>query len=193
VDSRIASGTRARVATGAVEENRGRHRVVWRSAVSDRVDNSVSSHRSPVSATEMSEIDEIRTLFREYADSLPFALDFQGFDRELAELPGSYAPPRGALLLVRGAGCVGLRPLDESTCEMKRLYVRPSARGGGIGRLLAEAAIVEARRLGYGRMRLDTTPGMKTAQALYSELGFREIEPYRVNPIPGTRFLELQL
>ena len=141
----------------------------------------------------MSDIDEIRTLFREYADSLPFALDFQGFDRELAELPGSYARPRGALLLVRGAGCVGLRPLDESTCEMKRLYVRPSARGAGIGRLLAEAAIAEARRLGYERMRLDTTPGMETAQALYSELGFREIEPYRLNPVPGTRFLELPL
>ena len=144
-------------------------------------------------ATNASDLEEIRALFREYADSLPLALDFQGFDRELAELPGSYAAPRGALILVRGSGCVGLRPLDESTCEMKRLYVRPSARGGGVGRLLAEAAIAEARRLGYGRMRLDTTPGMETAQALYSFLGFREIEPCRMNPVPGTRFLELEL
>jgi len=138
-------------------------------------------------------VSEVRALFREYADSLPFALDFQDFERELAELPGAYVPPQGALLLVRGAGCVALRPLGDETCEMKRLYVRPSARGRGVGRLLAEAVVAEARRLGYARLRLDTTPGMEHAQALYEELGFREIEPYRVNPIQGTRYLELQL
>src|SRR5262249_47058069 len=141
-----------------------------------------------------SDFAEVRSLFREYADSLPFSLEFQDFDRELAELPGAYAPPHGgALLLVRGAGCVGLRSLGGETCEMKRLYVRPSARGRGIGRRLAEAAVVEARRLGYARMRLDSTPGMESAQALYELLGFREIGPYRLNPVPGTRFFELEL
>jgi putative acetyltransferase len=148
---------------------------------------------SIVAATDAADVAEVRTFFLEYAASLPFALDFQDFDRELAQLPGAYAPPLGALLLVRGAGCVGLRPLDETTCEMKRLYVRPSARGAGVGRLLAEAAVAEARRLGYACMRLDTVPGMETAQALYTQMGFREIAPYRANPIPGVRFLELQL
>src|SRR3954454_15462115 len=123
----------------------------------------------------MSDVDETRTLFREYAASLSFALDFQDFDRELALLPGPYAPPRGALLLIRGAGCVGLRPLDGTTCEMKRLYVRPAARGRGVGRLLAGAVIAEARRLGYARMRLDSTPGMESAQALYERLGVRAV------------------
>ena len=142
---------------------------------------------------ESSDIEEVRALVREYAASLPFALDFQDFDRELNELPGDYAPPRGALLLARGAGCVGLRPIDGTTCEMKRLYVRPSARGTGIGRRLAEAAITEARTLGYKRIRLDTVPGMDSAQSLYERLGFEDIAPYRSNPIPGARFLELQL
>ncbi len=146
-----------------------------------------------VAVTDMAGLEEVRALFGEYAASLPFALDFQDFDRELAELPGTYAPPRGALLLARGAGCVGLRPIDETTCEMKRLYVRSSARGTGLGRRLAEAVVSEARRLGYARMRLDTVPGMDSAQALYAQLGFQEIPPYRPNPIPGARFLELQL
>jgi GNAT superfamily N-acetyltransferase len=146
-----------------------------------------------VTATAGSDVEEVRLLFEEYARSLPFALDFQDFDREVADLPGAYAPPRGALLLAREAGCVGLRPIDETTCEMKRLYVRPSARGTGLGRRLAEAAIADARRLGYARMRLDTVPGMDSAQSLYERLGFREIAPYRPNPIPGARFLELAL
>ena len=141
----------------------------------------------------MSDVDEVRALFREYAASLSFALDFQDFDRELDDLPGPYAPPRGALLLARGEGCVGLRPLDGTTCELKRLYVRPVARGTGLGRRLAEAIVAEARRLGYTRVRLDTVPGMDAAQALYEQLGFREIEPYRANPIRGARFLELEL
>jgi len=142
---------------------------------------------------ERSDVEEVRALVREYAASLPFALDFQDFDRELNELPGDYAPPKGALLLARGAGCVGLRPIAKTTCEMKRLYVRPSARGTGLGRRLAEAAITEARTLGYKRMRLDTVPGMDSAQSLYERLGFEDIAPYRANPIPGARFLELQL
>ena len=146
-----------------------------------------------VAVTDVSDVDEARALFREYAASLPFALDFQGFDRELAEFPGDYAPPRGALLLARGAGCVGLRPLDATTCELKRLYVRPPARGTGLGRRLAEAIVAEGRRLGYQRMRLDTVPGMAAALSLYAELGFREIPPYRTNPNPGAVFLELEL
>ena len=144
-----------------------------------------------------SETDEVRTLLRAYADSLPFELDFQGFERELAELPGAYAPPRGALLVAHGdgrvTGCVALRSLTDDVCEMKRLFVLPAARGTGLGRTLATAVVAEARRLGYARMRLDTTPGMTVAQALYDELGFIEIAPYRHNPVAGTKFLELQL
>jgi GNAT superfamily N-acetyltransferase len=145
----------------------------------------------------MSELATVRELMRAYADSLPFDLGFQGFERELAELPGDYAPPRGALLVAhlgdRIGGCVALRPLDEQSCEMKRLFVSPAARGAGLGRLLAEAVIAEGRRLGYTTMRLDTTPGMETAQTLYAQLGFREIPAYRHNPVEGTRFLELEL
>jgi GNAT superfamily N-acetyltransferase len=141
----------------------------------------------------MSDLAEVRTLLGEYAASLPFALDFQDFERELRELPGEYAPPRGALLLARGEGCVALRPLDATTCEMKRLYVRPSARGTGLGRRLVEAIVAEARRLGYTQMRLDTVPGMDAAQSLYGQVGFREIPPYRLNPIPNARFLALEL
>jgi GNAT superfamily N-acetyltransferase len=146
---------------------------------------------------DVSELDKVRGLMRAYADSLPFDLDFQGFDRELADLPGDYAAPRGALLVARVGGdvggCVALRPFDGDVCEMKRLFVSPAARGSGLGRLLAEGIIDEARRLGYARMRLDTTPGMETAQSLYEQLGFQEIPPYRHNPVDGTRFLELQL
>lgn len=144
-----------------------------------------------------SESGEVRALLRAYADSLPFELDFQDFDRELADLPGAYAPPRGALLVARiggeVSGCVALRPLTQEICELKRLFVHPTARGAGLGRRLMAAVVEEARRLGYGRMRLDTTPGMETAQRLYEELGFGETAPYTHNPVAGTRFLELQL
>jgi ribosomal protein S18 acetylase RimI-like enzyme len=136
-------------------------------------------------------------LFQEYAASLDFALCFQGFTAELAGLPGSYAPPRGRLLLAwldeQPAGCVALRPLGEETCEMKRLYVRPAARRSGLGRTLVERLIAEARDAGYRRLRLDTVPSMAAAQRLYTALGFVEIAPYVQNPVSGARFLELRL
>jgi ribosomal protein S18 acetylase RimI-like enzyme len=139
-----------------------------------------------------------RGLFLEYAERLGIDLCFQGFDRELAELPGDYAPPGGRLLLAiaderHTVACVALRELEQSVCEMKRLYVRPSHRGAGLGRRLAEAVIAEARSIGYERMRLDTLLVMHEAQRLYESLGFREIEPYYPNPIPGARFMELEL
>jgi putative acetyltransferase len=150
-----------------------------------------------IQAETPEQIAEARQLFVEYADSLGFDLGFQGFDEELAGLPGAYAPPQGCLLLAihdgGTAGCVALRDLGEGICEMKRLYVRPGFRGLRIGHALVQAVIAEAREIGYGRMRLDTVPAMAQARALYFSLGFREIPPYRFNPIPGTAFLELDL
>jgi ribosomal protein S18 acetylase RimI-like enzyme len=141
--------------------------------------------------------DEVRPLFAEYAASLSFDLSFQGFDDELAGLPGDYAPPTGALLLARvdgePAGCVALRALDGGTGELKRLFVRPAHRGLGLGRKLVEQALDAAADLGYDAIRLDTTPEMRAAHQLYRTLGFREIEPYRENPVAGARYLELDL
>jgi putative acetyltransferase len=144
------------------------------------------------------QIAQARELYLEYADSLGFSLCFQSFDQELASLPGDYAPPDGRLLLAeyRGqlAGCVALHKLDPEVCEMKRLYLRPQLRGRGVGRALAEAVIAEARVIGYRRMRLDTVePVMPNAVALYRRLGFREIDPYRANPIAGALYMELVL
>jgi GNAT superfamily N-acetyltransferase len=137
------------------------------------------------------------TLFAEYADSLGVDLEFQDFRRELASLPGDYVRPGGVLLLAavdgRELGCVAVRALAPDVCEMKRLYLREGARGTGIGRRLANAAIAFAREAGYATMRLDTLPGMHSAQQLYRTLGFREVEPYRYNPVPGTTFMELTL
>ena len=130
----------------------------------------------------------IQTLFREYAAELDIDLSFQDFDAELADPLGFYE-----LVLLDAQGCVALARIDRETCELKRLYVRPAARSGGLGRALAEAAIAHARARGYLRMRLDTLPSMDTARQLYESLGFSEIEPYRFNPIPGTHFLELEL
>ena len=141
--------------------------------------------------------DDARALFREYQAELGVDLCFQDFDRELAGLPGEYGPPGGALLAatVDGelAGCVALRRLGDGVCEMKRLYVRPAFRGRRVGRALAEAAIAAARERGYARMRLDTLPSMAEASGLYHSLGFTEIAPYYRNPVPGARFLELEL
>lgn len=144
------------------------------------------------------QIAAIRELFLEYAQSLGFSLCFQSFDQELAALPGDYAPPHGRLLLVthqtQPAGCVALHQLGPEICEMKRLYVRPQFRGKGLGRDLAKRIITEARQLGYKKLRLDTVePVMKTAVAMYRQLGFREVPPYRQNPIAGALYMELQL
>jgi GNAT superfamily N-acetyltransferase len=144
------------------------------------------------------EIAAVKSLFLEYATSLGFSLCFQGFDRELAELPGAYAPPEGRLYLAlvdgEAAGCIGLRPLQaDGRCEMKRLYLRPKSRGLGLGRRLAKLIVAEARAIGYRRLVLDTLEPMKEARALYASLGFREIPAYYHNPIPGTLYAELDL
>ena len=143
------------------------------------------------------DLAEVRSLFREYADGLGVDLDFQGFESELETLPGKYAAPAGRLLLAwRGTepiGCIALRPLDQNSCEMKRLYVRPQARGEKLGLRLVQRICHEAREAGYSRICLDTLPTMASAQKLYESLGFAPIEPYVFNPIPNTRFLALDL
>jgi carbonic anhydrase len=153
--------------------------------------------------TTSAHIAHARDLFQEYAASLNFDLCFQSFDKELANLPGDYAPPTGRLLLAyiddEPAGCVALHAwsdpnLSERICEMKRLFVRPQARGHNLGRQLIDRVIAEARGIGYTHMRLDTVPGtMDRAIALYREYGFREIPPYRPNPQPGVLYFELKL
>lgn len=149
-------------------------------------------------ADSAARVAQARELFLEYAESLSFSLCFQSFDKELAELPGDYAPSDGRLLLAEHqgelAGCIALHRLAPEICEMKRLYVRPKFRGKGLGRALAMAIISEARGIGYRLMRLDTVePAMKDAVAMYRKLGFREIAPYRPNPINGAMYMELQL
>lgn len=149
-------------------------------------------------AQTAAEVEVARTLFGEYAASLNVDLCFQGFDTELAQLPGDYAPPAGALLLARDeqgyVGCVALRPFEApALAELKRLYVRPQGRGRGVGLMLTEAALARARDAGYRRVRLDTLANMREAQALYRKLGFAEIPPYRYNPIPGALYMERRL
>ena len=154
-------------------------------------------HRLIVPADDPASVAVIAALFAEYAGTLGVDLAFQGFEEELATLPGAYAPPGGRLLLGLDdglpAGCVALRPLEPYVAELKRLYVRPAHRGAGWGRLLAVRAIAEARLARYDRIRLDTLPSMAGARRLYTELGFVAIPPYRHNPVPGTAFLELNL
>lgn len=150
-----------------------------------------------VRAETPSAIGSARMLFQEYSSSLGFDLDFQNFDGELAALPGDYAPPSGCLLLAyvnqEPAGCVALRRFDHGVCEMKRLYVRPAFRGLHIGQRLAEAVIAEARMMGYATMRLDTLASMSAARSLYRSLGFKEIAPYRFNPIDDAVYMECDL
>ena len=149
-------------------------------------------------AESSAQVAQVRELFLEYAQSLGVNLCFQNFEVELAELPGHYAPPGGRLLLAEYeghlAGCVALHEWEPGVCEMKRLYLRPAFRGKRLGRVIAETIIAEAKNIGYQRMRLDTIePIMKDAVEMYRKLGFREIAPYRPNPIAGAMYMELKL
>jgi putative acetyltransferase len=151
-----------------------------------------------VQAQSPEDIDRARSLFEEYAAWLGIDLCFQNFGKELAELPGKYAPPNGRLFLAfdgdQLAGCVALRELGDGACEMKRLYVRPAFRGQGFGRELTDAVIDAAREIGYVKLRLDTLPGrMDRAVVMYRSRGFQQIEPYYDNPVAGVTFMELSL
>jgi putative acetyltransferase len=151
-----------------------------------------------VKAQSRRDVEHARELFKEYEAWLGINLCFQDFAKELADLPGEYVPPDGRLLLAvenkKVAGCIALRKIGDGICEMKRLFMRPEFRGQGLGRKLVATIISEAREIGYERMRLDTLPGkMDQAIALYRSLGFKEIEPYYQNPVPGAKFMELRL
>jgi putative acetyltransferase len=150
-----------------------------------------------VRAASEADIVEVRRLFAEYSSWVGVDLSFQDFDRELLQLPGDYVPPGGILLVARVqgeiAGCVAAHRWQADVCEMKRLFVRDSFRGAGCGRALVDAIIVWARKANYQSVLLDTLPVMDQAQHLYSRLGFREVPPYRPNPVPGARFLQLNL
>ncbi len=148
-------------------------------------------------ASSPAALAEFEALAREYLASLPFSLDFQDVDAELADLASTYGPPSGRALIARvdgtAVGCAGIRRLTDGIAELKRMFVRPAARAHGVGRALAEAALSAARELGYERLRLDTTAEMTGAIAVYERLGFAPIAPYRHNPLPGARFFELRL
>jgi GNAT superfamily N-acetyltransferase len=149
-------------------------------------------------ATSEDQIQQARGLFEEYAAWLEISLCFQNFDKELANLPGHYAPPSGRLLLAKEAdelaGCIALRQIEPGVSEIKRLFLRQKFRGKGLGRVLVEAIIEEARKIGYRRIRLDTLPDrMDKAVSLYRSIGFREIAPYYENPVEGATFMELTL
>jgi putative acetyltransferase len=163
-----------------------------------RVTTSPDGKIDLLQATLPEHVEQIRSLFLEYAKSLGFSLCFQSFDVELKNLPGDYGPPSGRLLLARSgdsaAGCIALHKLETGVCEMKRLYVRPDYRGRGLGRMLVERLIAEARIIGYERMRLDTIASeMRDAIALYRTMGFEEIAPYSAVPIEQALWMELVL
>ena len=147
------------------------------------------------------ELDALREIMREYGAGLGIDLNFQDFEAELRQLPGTYCSPRGALLAAKSdkllTGCCALRPLDTvdypNACEMKRLYVRPAFRGQGIGRVLVEAILDQARLAGYSSLLLDTLSDMEAARALYADLGFTEIAPYYHNPLAGFHYLRVKL
>ena len=143
------------------------------------------------------EMDILRQLFREYEAWLQVDLCFQGFEQELASLPGAYAPPQGGIWLGEQdgeiAGCVALRPLDQGRCEIKRLWVRETYRGQSLGRRLAETALREGKAKGYDRACLDTLGQMKEARQLYKSLGFHEIPAYYDNPLVDVLYLEREL
>jgi len=141
------------------------------------------------------DIEMARGLFLEYQASIDVDLGYQGFTDEVASLPGAYAAPRGRLLLAEVDGvtcaCIALRPLNETTCEIKRLYVRPSHRGLGLGRTMVTRVLEEAQAIGYGQVYLDTLPSMSEATAIYVSFGFEDVPPYRFSPVPGTRFMAI--
>ena len=148
-------------------------------------------------ASSEKDYSDARILIEEYVISLGFDLHFQDHESEILSFPGLYAPPRGCVVLadVDGVlvGCAAVRPFSDGVCEMKRLYVRPSGRGHGVGLALAQAGVEAGRAAGYGRMRLDTVSSMVAAIRLYEALGFREIDAYRYNPMEGARYFELDL
>ena len=162
----------------------------------DRANRSLDFVRI-ASAETSADVEQARTLFKEYATESKLDLCFQNFEEELARLPGDYAPPKGCLRLAwaadQAAGCVAVREFSPGVCEMKRLYVRPDFRKSGLGRKLAEDIIEEARRMGYATMRLDTLARMKAAVALYESLGFQRIEAYRPNPEGDAIYMEFNL
>lgn len=143
------------------------------------------------------DLPALRALLEDYVAGLGVDLTFQDFQSEYRDLPGDYAPPRGRLLAASVSGrvraMIALRPIDETICEMKRLYVSPDARGLSLGRALVVRILDDARAIGYRTIRLDTLPQMADAQSLYSKLGFRDIDPYYATPIAGTRFMEMKL
>lgn len=153
--------------------------------------------RPLVRAASSSDLSDLRAMLEEYAASLGVDLSYQDFARELRELPGDYAPPAGALLVAHlekaAVGMVAMRPRGPGRAEMKRLYVRPAARGTGLGRQLTHAIIDTARQAGYREMCLDTLPTMQDAQRLYERLGFRDVPPYYDSPVAGTRYMTLDL
>jgi putative acetyltransferase len=197
-----ASDEQAEALIGELTEEEA-HRLVEQFRAAERIleKRSVLQPRiEPVQ--EEADLNAVRILMREYEAFLGADLSFQGFEAELAGLPGKYAPPDGALFLawfpdacgaVEPAGCVALRRLAAEICEMKRLFVRPEHRGLGLGRLLARRVVEEGRKLGYRSMRLDTLDRLEGALALYRSMGFRSIPPYYLNPLPGALFWEKDL